>query len=306
MNRITHQQLRRRKRRIQERLRRRRRTATRTPVLEGGNIHYQMAEAIADPTTAGDFCRRFGTDASIVQLMEAFNAARLNVWRQQPPEFFERAVIDADGTLASTFGQCKQGMDISYKGDWGYHLGEKGHWGKHTLWERTSNVPFIWAGPGVAKGAKPDVTVSLIDMYPTFVEMCGLPAPRQKLEGRSLKSTLAKPDAAKDRDVYLPHMTPGEYAIITRDWRYIRYGDDGEELYDLRADPNEWTNLADRAEHADVKARLRALAPKSFAKPGTNLNTRKDLKLEGDTFRWVKGEGNYTPQPKHLPYSDVK
>ena len=64
--------------------------------------------------------------------------------------------------------------------DHGYHHGEKYDWGKHTLWERTSNVPFIWAGPGVEKGAMSDVTVSLIDMYPTFVEMCGLPRPRQK------------------------------------------------------------------------------------------------------------------------------
>ena len=54
--------------------------------------------------------------------------------------------------------------------DHGYHLGEKGQWGKHTLWERTSNVPFVWAGPGVAKGARTDVTVSLIDIYPTLVE----------------------------------------------------------------------------------------------------------------------------------------
>ncbi len=122
--------------------------------------------------------------------------------------------------------------------DHGYHHGEKYDWGKHTLWERTSNVPFIWAGPGVAKGAKSDVTASLIDMYPTFVEMCGLPKPHQKLEGTSLLSTLAKPAEAKDRDVYLPYMDPGEFAIINKDWRYITYGNDGEELYDLKNDPN--------------------------------------------------------------------
>ena len=68
--------------------------------------------------------------------------------------------------------------------DHGYHLGEKGQWGKHTLWERTSNVPFIWAGPGVAKGARTDVTVSLIDIYPTLVEQCNLPAPHQNTRGR--------------------------------------------------------------------------------------------------------------------------
>jgi hypothetical protein len=78
------------------------------------------AQRIPDPTTAGDFCRRF-TPPDIETLMEAINAVRLGVWRGQPPAFFERAVIDADGTLATTCGECKEGMDISFKGQWGYH-----------------------------------------------------------------------------------------------------------------------------------------------------------------------------------------
>ena len=77
-------------------------------------------QRIPDPTTAGDFCRRFAPD-HIEALMEAINAVRLKVWRQQPEEFFEEAVLDADGTLAETTGECKQGMDISYEGVWGYH-----------------------------------------------------------------------------------------------------------------------------------------------------------------------------------------
>jgi hypothetical protein len=78
------------------------------------------AQRIPDPTTAGDFCRRFAA-GDIEALMEAINEVRLGVWARQGAEFFERAVIDADGTLAPTFGQCKEGMDISYKGQWGYH-----------------------------------------------------------------------------------------------------------------------------------------------------------------------------------------
>ena len=78
------------------------------------------AQRIPDPTTAGDFCRRFGT-ADVHTLMACINAARLRVWRQQPEAFFDRAVIDVDGSMAPTTGQCKQGMDISYKGEWGYH-----------------------------------------------------------------------------------------------------------------------------------------------------------------------------------------
>jgi hypothetical protein len=78
------------------------------------------AERIPDPTTAGDFCRRF-TVADIEELMEIINQTRLRVWRQQAPEFFEEAFLDADGTLAPTDACCKQGVDIAYNGTWGYH-----------------------------------------------------------------------------------------------------------------------------------------------------------------------------------------
>jgi len=78
------------------------------------------AERIPDPTTAGDFCRRF-TQADIERLMDTFNDVRLRAWKQQPADFFEEAFIDADGTLAPTGGWCKQGVDISYNGVWGYH-----------------------------------------------------------------------------------------------------------------------------------------------------------------------------------------
>jgi len=187
--------------------------------------------------------------------------------------------------------------------DHGYHHGEKGQWGKHTLWERTSNVPFIWAGPGVAEGAKPDVTVSLIDIYPTLVEMCGLPMPAHRLEGESIATTLKSPNMAKDRTVFLPYITPGEYAVINRDWRYIRYGDDGEELYNLHEDPNEWNNLASKPEHANLKAELRKFAPENFAPPERKLNARKDLVVEDETFRWERRKGNYKPLPKYRPYT---
>jgi hypothetical protein len=78
------------------------------------------AQRIPDPTTAGDFCRRF-TAFEVDLLMEVFNETRLKVWRQQPDSFFHEAVIDADGTMVETCGECKQGMDINYKGQWGYH-----------------------------------------------------------------------------------------------------------------------------------------------------------------------------------------
>jgi hypothetical protein len=78
------------------------------------------ARRIPDPTTAGDFCRRFD-EAAIRSLQQAFHDTRLEVWAKQPHAFFERAILDVDGTLVSTLGLCKQGMEISYKGTWGYH-----------------------------------------------------------------------------------------------------------------------------------------------------------------------------------------
>jgi hypothetical protein len=78
------------------------------------------ARRVPDPTTAGDFCRRFGA-GDVACLQEVFNITRLKVWRQQPAEFFEEAVIEGDGTMVETSGECKQGMDINHQGQWGYH-----------------------------------------------------------------------------------------------------------------------------------------------------------------------------------------
>jgi hypothetical protein len=78
------------------------------------------ARRIPDPTTAGDFCRRF-QPTNVRTLLDVFNDTRLKVWARQPDEFLDEARIDMDGTLVPTTGECKAGMDISYKGDWGYH-----------------------------------------------------------------------------------------------------------------------------------------------------------------------------------------
>jgi hypothetical protein len=101
------------------------------------------AERIPDPTTEGDFCRRFeATD--VLELQEAYDEVRLRVWREQPAEFFSEAVIDMDGTLVATTGQCKEGMDIAYDGTWGYHplvltLANTGE--VLLVWNRSGNRP---------------------------------------------------------------------------------------------------------------------------------------------------------------------
>ncbi|GAB6165884.1 hypothetical protein JCM19992_18840 [Thermostilla marina] len=175
---------------------------------------------------------------------------------------------------------------IVFWADQGYHHGEKGHWGKHTLWERTTNAPFIWAGPRIARGRSVDLPVSLIDIYPTLVDMCNLKED-PGLEGESLRAILAEPDRAAemDRCVFVPHVDPGSYAVINRKWRYIRYADGTEELYDIQKDPNEWYNLAGDPRYEEVKKALASRAPSDFAPPATPKN-RLRLVPEGESFHW--------------------
>jgi arylsulfatase A-like enzyme len=126
--------------------------------------------------------------------------------------------------------------------DHGYHLGEKLITGKNTLWERSTRVPLIFAGPGVTRGARVTSPAELLDIYPTLLELCGLPA-RNDLEGVSLLPQLRNPDAPRERPALTSH-NQGNHSVRSERWRYIRYADGAEEFYDLANDPNEWTNLA--------------------------------------------------------------
>lgn len=201
------------------------------------------------------------------------------------------AVSYADAMLGRVLTALAQGPNagktiVLFWSDQGYHHGEKFAWGKHTLWERTSNVPFIWAGPGIARGESVDASVSLIDIYPTLLDILGA-APDAGLEGESLATVLADPTAARDRDVLLAGMKPHEYAIMNQDWRYIHYANGTEELYDVRSDPHEWNNLADDPEYDAIKKKLAASAPETFAEPAYE-NGDYRMVTDGERFEWVK------------------
>ncbi len=139
--------------------------------------------------------------------------------------------------------------------DHGFHLGEKSHWKKSTLWEESTHVPLIVIAPGVTTpGSVCTEAVSLLDMYPTINGLTGLPCPPY-LEGLDLTSWLLNPDLPRDEPALTTYHA-GNHAIRTRRWRYIRYADGSEELYDHDSDPHEWTNLAGQAQYRDLMDEL--------------------------------------------------
>lgn len=155
--------------------------------------------------------------------------------------------------------------------DHGWQLGEKTHWRKFALWENVVKGVLMIKAPegtaglpeGSAVGESCDRVTSLIDIFPTLVELCDLPK-KEGLDGNSLVPLLKNPDEEWD----YPAITTydfSEFSIRTQDWRYIRYIDDSEELYDHQADPEEWNNLANNPEYKEIKEKLAGYIPENPA-----------------------------------------
>jgi len=148
--------------------------------------------------------------------------------------------------------------------DHGFHLGEKQRWAKRSIWQDGSGVPMIIAGPGIPAGQVCSKPVELIDIYPTLLELAGLESDPQ-LEGHSLVPLLKNPESD------WPHWArssfgPENVAIISERYRYIRYQDNSEELYDRQEDPHEWTNLVGRPHYEQVIAEHRKHLPMNYHK----------------------------------------
>jgi arylsulfatase A-like enzyme len=153
---------------------------------------------------------------------------------------------------------------IVFWGDHGWSLGEKSHWRKFALWEEPTRAPFIVVAPGVTKpGGVSERPVDFMSIYPTLCELAGLPVP-QHVEGTSIAALLRNPQAAWDRPAITTHGFKN-HTVRTEQWRYIRYADGGEELYDETQDEYEWTNLAAKPEYAPVKAELARWLPTTDA-----------------------------------------
>ena len=192
-----------------------------------------------------------------------------------------RAYLASVSLMDAQVGRVLKALDESGKAantivvlwsDHGWHLGEKLITGKNTLWERSTRVPLIFAGPGAAKGTVCKRPAELLDIFPTLLELAGLPA-RSDLEGHSLVPQLKDANAPREWPAITTH-NQGNHGIRTEDWRYIRYADGSEELYDMRADPNEWTNLAKVEKFAAKKAELAKWLPKIDVPAAPNSKSR--------------------------------
>jgi arylsulfatase A-like enzyme len=152
-------------------------------------------------------------------------------------------------------GPAKDNTIIVLVGDNGWNHGEKQHWAKEVLWKESTEVPMIWIVPGLTKPnavcARP---VDFLSIFPTLCELTGLPIPA-KCKGPSIRPLLADPKAPWDHPA-LSTMGRGNHALCDDRYRYIRYSDGTEELYDHATDPNEWTNIANKPETASIKARF--------------------------------------------------
>lgn len=151
--------------------------------------------------------------------------------------------LDASGKADNTI--------IVLWSDHGYHLGDKGSVVKYTLWEKANHVPFIIVAPGVGKpGSRVDTPVSLLNIFPTLVELAGLPK-KEDLDGKSLVPLMKNPEVEWNIPA-LSTMGKSNHSIRTTRWRYIEYKDGSQELYDHNYDPWEWTNLANDPNYKSI------------------------------------------------------
>lgn len=181
-------------------------------------------------------------------------------------------------------GRLMEGFDKSpYKdntiiclwSDHGWHLGEKEHWRKFALWEEATRAPFLIAAPGVTKaGGVCQRTTDYMNIYPTLCDLAGIPIPKH-VEGVSIRPLLTDPAAAWDRPALTTHGFQN-HAVRSEQWRYIRYADGSEELYDEKNDPLEWKNLAKDEKFTAVKAELAKWMPKqNVPTPGADRENKK-------------------------------
>ncbi len=220
----------------------------------------KLAREVYDPSGEKNFAVKGGDHANVIANQQ---------W-QTAVQAYLATISFADAQI----GRVLQALEHSAHadntlivlwGDHGWHLGEKEHWRKHALWNVSTRTPLIISAPrsfhkGVGRGQLCERPVSLIDLYPTLIDLCDLPA-GEELDGQSLLPLLQDPHKKWERPVV---MTYGyqNHAVQTERWRYIQYRDGTNELYDHGKDPHEWTNLAPIPEYENTIRELQAALPR--------------------------------------------
>ena len=185
-----------------------------------------------------------------------------------------RSYLACTSFIDSQVGRVLTALDASGKrentvvvlwSDHGFHLGEKLITGKNTLWDRSTRVPLVFAGPGIAKGGRCTRPAELLDIYPTLLDLCDLPEV-EGLEGMSLLPQLQDSAAPRSRPAITTH-NQGNHGIRSENWRYIRYADGSEELYDMRKDPAEFDNVVADPTNKTIVEEHRKWLPKVDVPP---------------------------------------
>ncbi|QGJ70962.1 Iduronate sulfatase [Planctomycetales bacterium 10988] len=196
--------------------------------------------------------------AALLKNKKWFWEGMTQVEREHPGAYhdFIRSYAAAASFADAQIGRVLDALDQSPQKDntiivlWsdhGFHLGEKDHIEKFALWEKSNHIPFIIVAPGVTTpGSRCSQPVDLTVLYPTLLELCGLPND-PNCDGRSVLPLLQDPSATWEFPAVMTY-AKGNHAVRSPRWRYIRYSDGTEELYDHQADPHEWNNLADNPE----------------------------------------------------------
>jgi len=144
--------------------------------------------------------------------------------------------------------------------DHGYRLGEKGTFAKHALWETATNAPLIFAAPNLPKGKLIDTPAEMLSIYPTLLDLCGLPA-YDRNEGLNLVPQMTGRGSGENERIAITTFGMNNHGLRTSEYRYIRYEDGGEELYEHNSDPNEWYNIAGEGGNAEVIEGLKKYLP---------------------------------------------
>lgn len=221
---------------------------------------------------------------------------------------FVRAYLASISYVDAQIGRLLDALDASPHadntlivlwGDNGYHLGEKEITGKNSLWDESTHVPLLFAGPGVPAGQVVNSPAELLDIYPTLIELAGLPA-KDGLEGLSLMSQLRDPQTPRERPALTTAGGPGNHSVRTARYRYIIYADGSEELYDMQKDPNAWTNLAGNPEMKSIKNELKKWIPTRCA-PAVTGSKNRYSEIRDGVFYW-----DSVAQPENAPIPGIE